>query len=193
MPGRSALSDGRQPTADHISRKAQESVADDHLQRAGAYGHRVKKLVRRLGIVSTSALLLALSVAAPGYAATPYTPEAACSTDFGGTWSRTSDGHRTLTAEYSGAKWGDVYLMYNRATGDNCVATVKTKFLGTGNSMDARVFVQGASDWKRDQGYYNYYAAVRVSASGKCVKYDGAITTSSDYAMNGRYTWGNCG
>ncbi|MBP2708582.1 M23 family peptidase, partial [Microbispora sp. RL4-1S] len=107
--------------------------------------------------------------------------------DFGGNWASTTDGHRTIN-NLSGAKMGDVYLMYNSATGDNCVATIKAVDVGTATHVYAGLLVQGGS-WKTQNGNYKYYAAVKANATDKCVQYDGDV----EYYAAGRYTWGNCG
>jgi hypothetical protein len=139
--------------------------------------------------------LLSFGLSAPAQAATnPYTPQSACNHEFGGSWSTTTDGHRSLLTP-SGAKWGDVYLMYNGATRYNCVATIKSVYVGTVTETDAGLLVQGESLWHDDGAYYDYYAAVKVNAANKCVQYEGWIFSPNydNYATGGRHTWGNCG
>ncbi|MBP2705882.1 hypothetical protein JOL79_18915, partial [Microbispora sp. RL4-1S] len=81
----------------------------------------MRTFARRLVILGVSAAAVSALAGSPAQAATnPYTPALACNNDFGGNWASTTDGHRTIN-NLSGAKMGDVYLMYNSATGDNCV------------------------------------------------------------------------
>src|SRR6185312_4644529 len=103
-------------------------------------------------------------VASPASAATnPYTPQAACADSFGGSWSEVSDGHRTITDQL-GTKYGDVYLMYNAGSGYNCVATIKTSWVGTKSDTAANIWVQGQDEVYVDDGDYAYYAAVERHA-----------------------------
>ncbi|HEY0535261.1 MAG TPA: hypothetical protein VGD29_27055 [Actinoplanes sp.] len=137
----------------------------------------------------------AVAFAAPAQAATnPYTPQEACDHQFGGTWSTTTDGHRSLLTG-KGTKFGDVYLMYNSATGNNCVATIKSAYVGTASWTAADLLVQGESTAREDSDYYGYYAAVQAHAAGTCVQYSAQIysPTWQDGAFGGRATWGNCG
>ncbi|MFF4779670.1 hypothetical protein ACFY05_43350 [Microtetraspora fusca] len=138
---------------------------------------------------------MAIVSSAPARAATnPYTPQSACANDFGGSWSSTTDGHRSVLTP-TGAKWGDVYLMYNSATGYNCVATIKSAYVGTASYTFASIMVQGVAQWYSEARYLKYYAAVQRPAGGKCVQYDAGIMnpTDSGSASGGRHTWGNCG
>jgi hypothetical protein len=145
--------------------------------------------------MATAALMF---FGSPAQAATnPYTPQEACNHQFGGSWSTTTDGHRSLTTLDTGAKWGDVYLMYNSATGYNCVATIKTAYVGTATYTDAALSIQGETNlWQHeDYGRYSYYAATEGYASNRCVQYQGWIDNPSisDDAAGARLSWGNCG
>jgi hypothetical protein len=155
-----------------------------------------QRLARWFAVLGVSIATAVATFGAPAQAApNPYTPERACATDFGGTWSRTTDGHRNVTTA-TGAKWGDVYLMYKSSTGENCVATIKTAFVGTSTYTEAWLLVQG-STWKVDRDTYRYYAAVKAPARDRCVQYVGIVrngtSSTSTYAWGGRTTWGNCG
>lgn len=149
------------------------------------------------GMVITGALATAMTsigFSPAAHAATnPYTPQEACNHQFGGTWTANSGGHRSVRTS-SGLTWGDVYLMYNSATGYNCVATIKSAYVGTPSQTEASLWVQGDPGWTRDIGSYSYYAAVQKKAAGKCVQYEGVIWNPSftDVATGGRYTWDNC-
>ena len=142
-------------------------------------------------------MLTAGTLGSSAQAATnPYTPQEACNHQFGGSWSTTTDGHRSLTTR-SGAKWGDVYLMYNGATGYNCVATIKSAYVGTPSDTEAGLSIQGeTNEWEHvDFDSYGYYAATQGHGAGHCVQYEGVVynPSVSDDAANGRLTWGNCG
>lgn len=152
----------------------------------------MRTLARRVAILGVSAAAAATLAAAPAQAATnPFTAAQACNNDFGGNWAYTTDGHRTIKAG-DGVKLADVYLMYNGATGDNCVATLKSVYSGTSTWVYAGLLVQG-SNWKTQAGNYKYYAAVRARATDKCVQYDGGLDVDGSMFASGRYTWGNCG
>jgi hypothetical protein len=144
---------------------------------------------------AVAGLAAAIAVATPAHAAgNPYTPQEACGNEFGGSWSQVTDGHRSLLTT-DGTKFGDVYLMYNRATGDNCVTSVKSAYVGASSWTVADLLVQGDSTAQEDSGYFGYYAAVKAHAAGTCVRYSGQIysPTWQDGAFGGRATWGNCG
>ncbi|WP_410607165.1 hypothetical protein [Amycolatopsis sp. lyj-109] len=148
----------------------------------------------RLGVVVAAALsAAAVSAPAASAAANPYTPAEACATDFGGSWSLASDGHREV--KYGSAKWGDVYLMYNSSHA-NCVATIKAIDIGTPTYTEAWLWIQGTPDWIGNTGPFKYYAAVKGTANNHCVQYLGLIsrtaTGAGAYAKGARYTWGNC-
>ncbi|MFG2054283.1 hypothetical protein ACGFI9_09635 [Micromonospora sp. NPDC048930] len=155
----------------------------------------MRTLARRL---STSVLAVAVAVAtfgSPARAATnPYTPAQACSTDFGGSWTQVSDGHRSIIAD-DGVQLGDVYLMYNSGTGYNCVTMIKTRSVGTATSIRAsiKVDVEGTlREWQSDSGSYKYYAAIQRYGRGMCIQYWGSALYGGYWQGNGRDTWGNC-
>lgn len=152
-----------------------------------------------LGTLGMAGALATTTIATPAQAATnPYSPQAACHNDFGGTWSTTTDGHRDVT-DGAGKKLGDVYLMYNNATGYNCVTTIKSAYVGTASETDAGLAVQGDTtywDPASPPHPYKYYAAVEHYAAGRCVEYLGFIYSPdySDLGTGGRFDkWGNCG
>lgn len=149
----------------------------------------------RLGVLAVAGALAATFAGTPAQAATnPYTPQEACNHQFGGSWSSTTDGHRSVTNQL-GKKFGDVYLMYNSATGYNCVTTIKSVWVGSATPTAAYLWVQGDDEERVDSGSFKYYAAVQWYAAGRCVQYTGYIDASdySDGGSGGRNTWGNCG
>lgn len=68
-------------------------------------------------------------------------------------------GHRSINAS-DGTKVGDVYLLYNGATGYNCVVTLKRVAVGSTTGLAAGIRVEGGS-WVEDSGNYKYYAAIQ--------------------------------
>ncbi|WP_111132434.1 hypothetical protein [Micromonospora deserti] len=152
----------------------------------------VRGLARRLAISILSATVAAVTLASPAQAATnPFTAAQACNNDFGGSWAYASDGHRSIYAS-DGTKVGDVYLMYNSASGYNCVATLKRVAVGSTTGVSAGIRVEGAS-WVYDSGNYKYYAAIQRPARDKCVMYSGEVLYFTSWESAGRYSWGNCG
>jgi hypothetical protein len=149
----------------------------------------MRKIARRLAVLAASATSVLTMFGSPAQAAgNPYTAASACSADFGGTWASATDGHRSITSPFTGAHLGDVYLMYNSATGSNCVTTIKSVSVGSETLIDANLTVQGDGPYG-ESGYYKYYAAVQAKANNTCVMYYGHVQE----IVNGRWTWGNCG
>ncbi|MEU4555424.1 hypothetical protein EV382_2846 [Micromonospora violae] len=147
---------------------------------------------RRLAVSIVAATVAAVGLASPARAATnPFTAAQACNNDFGGSWAYASDGHRSINAS-DGTKVGDVYLLYNGATGYNCVVTLKRVALGSTTGLAAGIRVEGGS-WVEDSGNYKYYAAIQRSAVDKCVMYRGEVMYFTSWQIAGRYSWGNCG
>ena len=151
----------------------------------------MRGLARRLAISILSATVAAVTLASPAQAATnPFTAAQACNNDFGGSWAYASDGHRSIYAS-DGTKVGDVYLMYNSASGYNCVATLKRVAVGSTTGVSAGIRVEGGS-WVYDSGNFKYYAAIQRSARDKCVMYNGEVVYFTSWQGAGRYSWGNC-
>lgn len=99
--------------------------------------------------------------------ANPHTPESVCGA-----------GHKVIDSAPLGSA-GNVYLLYNATTGENCVATVKTSSLGTATATSAYLEVEGR-DRETDAGSYAYYAGpVKAVAPGACVRWGGKAGASS--------------
>ncbi len=97
----------------------------------------------------------------------PHTPEEVCGSGF-----KVIDSAALGTA-------GKVYLLYNTANGQNCVATMKLTSLGQATATSAYLEVQGSAR-KTDSGNFAYYAGpVKASAPGKCVKWGGKAGSSA--------------
>jgi hypothetical protein len=147
--------------------------------------------------ISTAVGLLAITLM-PGSAAAvtnPYTAASACHNDFGGTWVGVADNRRDVRTP-DGRKFGDVYLMWNDDTKENCVATIKRVFIGTESDTSAEILVEGSS-WKWDDDSYKYYAAVKAPACNKEVRFAGEMWSPDgppfDVANGERFEWGNGG
>lgn len=151
----------------------------------------MRLLARRLAISTLSVAVAVTMFASPARAATnPFTAAQACNNDFGGSWASVTDGHRPIYAS-DGTKVGDVYLMYNGATGNNCVATLKRVAVGSETGVAARLRVEGES-WVEQSSNYKYYAAKRRPAVDACVMYAGEVLYGTSWQSAGRYSWGNC-
>ncbi|MFC4014989.1 N-acetylmuramoyl-L-alanine amidase [Nonomuraea purpurea] len=74
---------------------------------------------------------------------------------------------------------GNVYLLYNSANGNNCVATIKKTNLGKATATSAYLEVKGKPR-ATDSGNFTYYAGpVKAAAADKCVKWGGKIGSSA--------------
>ncbi|MFG3686430.1 protein kinase [Micromonospora sp. NPDC047740] len=83
----------------------------------------------------------------------------------------------TLTA--NGVRKGRVYLLYNTASGANCVVTLKDTDVGRATTVSAYLEVQGKTR-KTDRGAFEYYAGpVEAGAAGACVKWGGSLGGAS--------------
>lgn len=75
---------------------------------------------------------------------------------------------------------GTVYLTYSRATGDNCVVTIRNT-PGKRVPMVAQLTVTSTSETAADNGNYTTYAGpVYLHAAGRCVNWYGAINGASN-------------
>ncbi|MFE3452579.1 N-acetylmuramoyl-L-alanine amidase [Nonomuraea sp. NPDC059194] len=102
-----------------------------------------------------------------GSGGNPHTPESVC-----------GSGYKVIDSAALGTA-GTVYLLYNTANGNNCVATLKKTSLGTPTATTAYLEVQG-SPRVTDSGNFAYYAGpVRAAAADKCVKWGGKAGSSS--------------
>lgn len=148
-------------------------------------------------VVVAAALAVGGLVANPAYAISAgYTPEGVCGSGFGRV---THDGSRAVKTP-SGQVFGRVYLLYNRSTGQNCVVTIKSAYVGTPTRTSAQLIVKLSNTRTAEKidhlKKYKYYAGpVKLNAKGKCVKYYGTVADTrvdGEIASGGRLTWGNC-
>ncbi|NUP00552.1 MAG: hypothetical protein HOV96_03115 [Nonomuraea sp.] len=139
-------------------------------------------------------------MATPANASTASSPQSICGSGFG----VVSGGVQPVKTS-SGRRYGTVYLLYSRRTGENCVVTVKTSFVGTKTPVSATLTIMSRpmKDTKQspivrtDSGRYKSYAGpVKYWAKGACVKFWGTIKPLGHdpaVAGGGRNSWGNCG
>ncbi|WP_433517027.1 hypothetical protein ACQP2T_16595 [Nonomuraea sp. CA-143628] len=145
------------------------------------------------GIAATPAAATATPTApvsaAASASAAPYSPERVCGSGF----RRVKDGHRAMRTR-EGAVFGHVYLLYNKRSGKNCVAAIKTAFLNTKTTTGASIEVRGGGRSEDVQKYRFYAETGHVDGSWKCVKYWGWTRDPSGRveARGGRSSWGNC-
>ncbi|MER6510430.1 hypothetical protein ABT158_26655 [Nonomuraea sp. NPDC001636] len=149
-------------------------------------------------ILLTAAIGLSGVLATPANATAASTPQGVCGSGFG----LVSGGAKPVKTQ-GGKRYGTVYLLYNRGTGQNCVVTIKSSFIGSKTQMSARLTVmpKPRKDEKQDPivrmdaGKFGQYAGpVKYWAKGACVKFWGTIQgTDGSIAGGGRTSWGNCG
>ncbi|MEV1176293.1 hypothetical protein [Nonomuraea sp. NPDC049784] len=142
--------------------------------------------------------VIATALVAAGVAATPssayaatasYTPERVCGPGF----HRVKDGHRAMKT-HEGAVFGHVYLMYNKRSGKNCVAAIKTAYTGTRTVTGAYLEVKGGGRSEDEQKYQYYAETGHIDGAWKCVRYAGWTRDPSGHveAWGGRKGWSNC-
>ncbi|MEU8143137.1 hypothetical protein [Nonomuraea sp. NPDC048901] len=163
---------------------------------------RMSRLTARFAAAALLATALSALPASASTAASGYTPEQVCGSGFG----KVAGGTRTVTDERRIVR-GYVYLLYNARTGENCVVTIKSSFVGQPTLTRATLFVKVAgrndADKFEDQGAYKYYAGpVKAQAKDVCVAFNGLVTNlranenssaSSVQAFGGSTSFGNCG
>ncbi|GAA3595604.1 M23 family metallopeptidase [Nonomuraea rosea] len=101
-----------------------------------------------------------------GGATNPHTAASVC-----------GSGYKVIDSAALGSA-GTAYLLFNSASGNNCVATIKKTSLGKATAASAYLEVEGKTR-ATDSGSFTYYAGpIRAAASGKCVKWGGKAGTS---------------
>ncbi|WP_431914109.1 M23 family metallopeptidase [Nonomuraea jabiensis] len=102
-----------------------------------------------------------------GGSTNPHTAESVCGT-----------GYKVIDSAALGSS-GTVYLTFNAANGNNCVATIKKASLGKATATTAYLEVAGKTR-ATDTGSFEYYAGpVRAAAADKCVKWGGKAGSST--------------
>ncbi|MEU3165256.1 serine/threonine protein kinase [Streptosporangium sp. NPDC006930] len=114
------------------------------------------------------------SSSAPARRANPHTPEKVCGPGF-------------VVQRQSPFTGGTVYQLFNAATKNTCVVTLKNENVGVASPLWATLEVQG-SRAKTERGSHEYYIGpIIVSAQGKCVRFGGGGSAGS-----ASVDWGNC-
>ncbi|MEU4232589.1 hypothetical protein AB0F17_50545 [Nonomuraea sp. NPDC026600] len=150
----------------------------------------------RLAAVTLLATATATAgLAAPADAASGSTPEQVCGSGF-----NTVALGRMPVADQTNTVRGHVYLLYSPYTGEHCVVTIKSDFVGTSSRVTATLLVQSvafiAPRKVEDLGNFKYYAGpVKVNAKGRCVSFKGTISLpgSAVQASGGWSGYGDCG
>ncbi|MET7339649.1 M23 family metallopeptidase, partial [Nonomuraea sp. NPDC005650] len=102
-----------------------------------------------------------------GGSTNPHTAESVCGA-----------GYKVIDSAALGSN-GTVYLTFNSANGNNCVATIKKASLGKATATTAYLEVAGKAR-ATDTGNFEYYAGpVRAAAAKKCVKWGGKAGSST--------------
>ncbi|MER8220440.1 spore-associated protein [Streptomyces sp. NPDC094143] len=106
------------------------------------------------------------ALAAPASAAPDTTPQKVC-----------GSGYKTVNSASVGSL-GTVYLTYNSANGQNCVATIRNN-PGTAVNMSAWIFVPDTEESHYDEGLFTSYAGpAYVHGKGHCVDWGGSIANT---------------
>ena len=101
-----------------------------------------------------------------------YAPEQICGSGFG----RVADGTLPVT-DVNDIVRGHVHLLYSARTGENCVVTIKSSFVGQPTMTRAVLFRKGIALGAEDRELSRYYAGpVIEQARDRCVLYQGVIT-----------------
>ncbi|NIH87052.1 hypothetical protein [Amycolatopsis granulosa] len=151
----------------------------------------MKKLVLSLLVPVLAAMTMIVGGGTASAASNPYTAAGACAHDFGGSWQQASTRGRYAINSWKGHA-ADVYLMYNAATGYNCVVTIKRLNVGTATRTGAHLEVQGGAT-KGQWGDYKYYSAVQAFARDRCIRFFGSVWVNPETDSAGPSdTWGNC-
>lgn len=125
------------------------------------------------------------ALAAPAVAEyNPYTPREVCGWNY-----RIIDRERHRD---EGIHLGTTFLMWNGATGRNCVVTIKYHGVGQPNYVGASIEKRGGRV-RSDGDVYRYYAGPRrVYAPGVCVRWTGSVSISETLGDGFVSRWGHC-
>ncbi|MEV0225429.1 spore-associated protein [Streptomyces sp. NPDC050704] len=103
------------------------------------------------------------ALAAPASAAPNTTPQKVC-----------GSAYKTVNSAPIGSL-GTVYLTYNSANGENCVATIRNT-PGTAVDMSTWIHIPDTQEYAEDYGRYTSYAGpAYVYGKGHCVSWGGSI------------------
>ncbi|MEU5633091.1 spore-associated protein [Streptomyces rishiriensis] len=122
-----------------------------------------------LGAAALAALAVGATtaLAAPASATPNTTPQKVC-----------GSGYKTVNSAAVGSL-GTVYLTYNAANGNNCVATIRNN-PGTAVDMSAWIYVPDTDKGDDDYGHYTSFAGpTYVIGKGHCVDWGGGIANTT--------------
>lgn len=124
---------------------------------------RTMRNVAAVGALTVLAVGSATAFGATASAAPNVTPQGVC-----------GKAYKTVNSAPIGSL-GTVYLTYNPANGENCVATIRSN-PGTVKTMGTWVYVPDTGDSAEDVGNYTSYAGpAYVYGKGHCVSWGGSI------------------
>jgi hypothetical protein len=135
-----------------------------------------RRIRRRLiSILALCTAVNAAVAATPGTAAAanPYTARQVCGA-----------GYQERATYYvttgSGARWGDLVLMWSASARKNCAVVLKRVYIGTATATHVMLSVNDG-DRAMDEGSYRYYAGpIRLSAYQKCVYATGSVANTAE-------------
>jgi hypothetical protein len=148
--------------------------------------------IRRLAFTALATLVLAASqglVADSARAATnPYTAQGVCGTGYVNVRTPVD-----LTVAKNGVySVATLYLMYNRATGYNCVVLIKVSDVGVPTDTGVYVTANIEAPLPHDNGMFRYYASTKVYAPHTCVQYGGHATWGGAVYVSYGSDWVAC-
>ncbi|MFG2512373.1 spore-associated protein [Streptomyces sp. NPDC048584] len=124
---------------------------------------RLSRSVLAASALAALSLGATTALASPASAAPNTTPQKVC-----------GSAYKTVNSAAVGSL-GTVYLTYNAANGENCVATIRTN-PGTRLDMSAWIYVTDTDENAQDAGRFTSYAGpVYVYGKGHCVDWGGSI------------------
>ncbi|MER5554821.1 spore-associated protein [Streptomyces sp. NPDC002793] len=119
--------------------------------------------VAAVGALTALVMGATTAVATTASAAPNVTPQGVC-----------GKAYKTVNSVSVGSL-GTVYLTYNSANGQNCVATIRTD-PGSVKHMSTYIYVPATDEWAGDDGNYTSYAGpAYVYGKGYCVSWGGNI------------------
>ncbi|WP_460808716.1 glycoside hydrolase family 25 protein [Micromonospora zhanjiangensis] len=109
---------------------------------------------------------LAAGTGGGGGSTNPHTPTEVCGAGFG------------VIDQAALGSAGDVYLLWNATTKNNCVVTLKKTSVGTASAVSAYLEVDGKAR-VTDSGSFAYYAGpVKAAADNTCIRWGGSVGTT---------------
>lgn len=105
----------------------------------------------------------------------PYTPVKICGADY-----------FVIDQQNLGVKTATVYVLHSNQTGFNCVVTLKWENVGEPALTDARLRVDGDTEWTVDRREFSYYVGpVKLEARAKCIRWGFVARTPPGVRLRG--------